>query len=490
MKLINSEYNFSFYNSLYSTDEPDGTLDINQLIEVIRYGYLIDTISKLRLLSDKDAKRKIKVGEIPAVTLSGIFEKRNSESLISHSGLIQIDIDDVSNYNQIFSAIKNDVYTYVAFMSPSGNGIKVIVKIPPSPLNHQEYFYALERYYKEEYSIEIDKACKDIVRTMLLSLDPEIYCNPKSYIFKDKWKPEVKKAKEYRKPIFESNYVYESGSNDDKCAEIIRELELRKIDLTDNYEEWINIGFALANEFGESGREFFHRASALSSKYDPRDCDKTFSSFLKRNKGGIGFATFVFYAKQAGVVIDYTKSTPLEKLKESTKKIISKEDLVEVLKRKRRELAEVENVPVYIIFNNQTIHSIISINPKDLESFKKVSGFGKVKIERYGREIIKTLNQFELKQDSAEEVQELCESKLKEELREKLSSFRWGLANKEGIKAFKVITNSVLEDIINSQPTSKEMFLNINGLGSQKFEWFGESILKIVQDIKASKEKL
>ncbi|MCK5278358.1 MAG: hypothetical protein KAK04_07470, partial [Cyclobacteriaceae bacterium] len=67
---------------------------------------------------------------------------------------------------------------------------------------HREQFYAIEKYYKEEFNIEIDKACKDVSRAMLLSYDPEIYWNPHSDVFEELFTPPVKKespSKSYRR---------------------------------------------------------------------------------------------------------------------------------------------------------------------------------------------------------------------------------------------------------------------------------------------------
>jgi len=48
MNLINPIYKFSFFKNLYSVKAPDGELDINQLIEIVKYGYIKSDIEKLR----------------------------------------------------------------------------------------------------------------------------------------------------------------------------------------------------------------------------------------------------------------------------------------------------------------------------------------------------------------------------------------------------------------------------------------------------------
>ena len=54
------------------------------------------------------------------------------------------------------------------------------------------------------------------------------------------------------------------------------QIEDRQLDITDGYENWLNIAMALANEFGESGRGFFHRASMYNAGYEAAECDKKY----------------------------------------------------------------------------------------------------------------------------------------------------------------------------------------------------------------------
>lgn len=54
----------------------------------------------------------------------------------------------------------------------------------------------------------------------------------------------------------------------------------------------MRICFAFANEFGEGGRDFFHKVSKISSKYNQKDCDDQYDKCLKSNGEGITIATF------------------------------------------------------------------------------------------------------------------------------------------------------------------------------------------------------
>lgn len=58
-------------------------------------------------------------------------------------------------------------------------------------------------------------------------------------------------------------------------------------------------------------------------------------------------------------------------------------DLFRDLKVVRRELAELENVPAYIILSDATLVELATYLPHTKDEFRKISGFGESKIERY-----------------------------------------------------------------------------------------------------------
>ena len=75
----------------------------------------------------------------------------------------------------------------------------------------------------------------------------------------------------------------------------------RGIDITDDYNDWLRLGFALADGLGEQGREMYHRISSMSRKYKTTDCDRQYDRCLKSHGSGVTANTFFWMAKQAGV---------------------------------------------------------------------------------------------------------------------------------------------------------------------------------------------
>ena len=100
-----------------------------------------------------------------------------------------------------------------------------------------------------------------------------------------------------------------SNSNESEVETIIQQIEANQIDIATAYSDWRNIGFAFADEFGESGRDYFHRISRFYSDYSASECDRQFDNCLKAKGQGVSLKTFFYHAKQAGVQISKPKTT-------------------------------------------------------------------------------------------------------------------------------------------------------------------------------------
>ena len=76
--------------------------------------------------------------------------------------------------------LSKNKYVYCVFISPSGKGLKAIVKIPAQVENHRSYFNSLKTYFK---SPNFDATCKNVSRVCYESYDPLIYINKTSSVW-------------------------------------------------------------------------------------------------------------------------------------------------------------------------------------------------------------------------------------------------------------------------------------------------------------------
>lgn len=170
-----------YYRIIYKEKTP---ITLGQILELVKNGGSFkETIQEIRTTVDETNKSSLKK-TLPAVTISGQFSiSRTLNDLINHSGFIHIDFDKVENLDKSMELLKKDPFSFSVFLSPSGNGIKVLVKISNNKYEHSKCFKSLEKYYHKEYNLTIDPLCKDITRAMFLSYDPNIFVNEDSEVF-------------------------------------------------------------------------------------------------------------------------------------------------------------------------------------------------------------------------------------------------------------------------------------------------------------------
>jgi len=118
----------------------------------------------------------------------------------------------------------------------------------------------------------------------------------------------------------ESNIVTRFPDDTDN---VIRRIEATGTDITSNYNDWIKIGFAFANEYGISGRDYFHRVSRFYPGYSFSECEKQFDNCLKTTTKRTGIGSFFYLAELSGIEIKTPIDQPVTPAAESTSTLVN-----------------------------------------------------------------------------------------------------------------------------------------------------------------------
>lgn len=180
---------FSFFRAPINNITPHKSISLLDAYNYIVGNYAQNRTVELRKLTDEKNVRRFKSQEFDYCTFSGTFSSRSDKNLIEHSGLICLDFDHLSqssNFNGkdglelLKNALLDDEYfdTELMFVSPSGDGLKWVIKIDISQTSHAMYFDAISNYIRQTYNLEIDKACRDVSRACFLPHDPNAFINP------------------------------------------------------------------------------------------------------------------------------------------------------------------------------------------------------------------------------------------------------------------------------------------------------------------------
>ena len=206
-------HNVTIFQNIRDTDTPFFR-DVRTILDRIKDGTSStkDLVKKIRLEKRKPERQELKK-QLPAICFSGTFNKRTDASLMEHSGLICLDFDGYTKQKELLQDKENlskNKYVFSVFISPSGNGLKVLVKIPADEENHTMYFNSLEKYFNSPY---FDKTSKNLSRVCYESYDPLIAINENSSIWDVIEEPEYTEVSKTRDkatiPITDENKIVE-----------------------------------------------------------------------------------------------------------------------------------------------------------------------------------------------------------------------------------------------------------------------------------------
>lgn len=166
----------SYYSTMFNPQIERGLVDI---IDNIRHGAYASQIAALRSEIDDERRSELKK-RLPAFTPSGIFlVKRQHNTISYYTRYVVLDFDKVplAIMSEALRRINADPHTVVSFVSPSGNGIKVIVEVDSEKSLHISAFNLVKVYYESATNLPVDPSGKDISRLCFVSDDPNAYSN-------------------------------------------------------------------------------------------------------------------------------------------------------------------------------------------------------------------------------------------------------------------------------------------------------------------------
>lgn len=226
--------------------------DIDDVLNDIKIGTNKNYIQKLREETNKDKRNKLKE-KLKAICFSGEFNYRSAKNCVRHSGYACLDWDDVDDPIALRDSLQDNDYVYCAFISPSGTGVKAIVKIPPSIKEHKKYYEAL----CETFDSKLDTKTKDLPRVCYESYDPDLFINNKSKVWELK--------KEYTEVTIKNKYPKHFQIQDTS----------KKVDVI---MKWFNKKFTL--NVGERNNNLFKLACGLNKAGLPKEeSEGLFKSF-------------------------------------------------------------------------------------------------------------------------------------------------------------------------------------------------------------------
>ena len=171
----------TIFKNILETDAPFHR-EVMFILGRIKDGRNKELVKSIRAEKDKTKRNELKK-KLPSICFSGTFNKRADASLVNHSGLICLDFDGYQKKKDLAedkAKFKKNKFVFAVFVSPSGNGLKVLVQIPQDADNHKKYFNALNKHFSSPY---FDTTSKNVSRVCYESYDNQLYVNEDSKLW-------------------------------------------------------------------------------------------------------------------------------------------------------------------------------------------------------------------------------------------------------------------------------------------------------------------
>jgi hypothetical protein len=235
-------------------------------------------VDEIRNTIDENKAAELKKN-LPAICFSGKFKPtRRDSDLIEHSGFVVLDFDKIENIPDRITEIINHDFIYACWISPSGNGLKALVRIADGS-KHREHFQALMDIFPDmdEKNINVSRVCFE-------SADKNIYIYPDARIFAT-----IKTIEKY---------IEKEAVGDD--YDIFKKLLVWLANRNDAFVkgERNNFIFKLASACCRYGlrqdiaESYIHREFLVSSDFTKSECDRTIKSAYKANIQTFGSCIF------------------------------------------------------------------------------------------------------------------------------------------------------------------------------------------------------
>ena len=303
-------------------------VNLGRVLLAFREGRFAAQIEKVRTVLEQEGEAAYKAvkKELPAIAFCGEFAGGHAKSnLVRYNNLLVFDIDHLTldEMKEAKVNLTEDKYILAFWVSPSGKGYKGLIRINYHHLpenvsldaRYKKAFSEATDYFMQRFRISLDTNCSDYSRICYVCWDKQLYMNNQSVPFEvdcsdlieedSKKKPSMKRVVHQKVPtvIKPINVPGKNAQHDRNIiSSILKYLTKRNLSITYTYDEWLRVGFAIANTFNyDLGKKYYLALSKLDQgKYDETACVEKLQECYMKGNGEITLGTIVEMARKKG----------------------------------------------------------------------------------------------------------------------------------------------------------------------------------------------
>lgn len=315
----------TYYSSHRSkTGQP---VKLEHVLYAFKEGRFASEISKVRDILERQGELKYKEAKktLPAVAFCGEFSGGHAkEDLLRYNNLLVFDIDHLSEewMRKAYLIMSSDEHILAFWVSPSGNGYKGVIRVVYNNIPEQigldlcykKAFLEVTDYFHNQFELELDTSCSDYSRICYICWDPNLFINDDAIPFSVDCSHVTKEEKKQVRAYSSTQETQSTGSKIANVAgnnsqhdrnlvsAILKYLTKRNLSITRSYDDWLRVGFALANSFNyDLGEKYFLAFSKMDAdKFEENKCIEKLQECYINGRGDVTLGTIVEMARSKG----------------------------------------------------------------------------------------------------------------------------------------------------------------------------------------------
>ena len=182
---------FSFYCEGIHNNTPSSTIEISQLVDIIRNNPYQKDFSTLRLLSKEDPKYSELKLDLPrcqpncVVRYNSISGANFTKNFVTGSGYVYLDLDNISDaegYKQLLICKYPGMISLIC-ISSGGKGLSLLIRINEIISSHCHFKKVMQFLKRKVFTgLNFDEKTERLGNMWFVSHDPNLYYNPSALV--------------------------------------------------------------------------------------------------------------------------------------------------------------------------------------------------------------------------------------------------------------------------------------------------------------------
>lgn len=291
------------HNTKVSIMEQHKVLEISSLYNAIKTGRKhkeeIEAVRKIDRQANESEYKQAKE-KVLSFTPSCVCKGKTAREIKQVNPLIAVDLDAKDNKGLSIEEMRTKInslpYVMYSSLSVGGKGMYALISISESNKNDfKGVFKALESDFKG-LGLTLDCSCINVNRERYMSYDDNEYWNTKAEIYDKKISIPTqvnthpsKVGENVNKPLTAREY--------NKVKSMVEDIKENRLQLSKNHSDTLLLCNAIANIWGEEGRELIHIIRQQRSGYDEYKTDNNYTHVLDHLDEGEKFGLGLIFDK-------------------------------------------------------------------------------------------------------------------------------------------------------------------------------------------------